>query len=208
MKENKNIDLISYQGVHRIETYPVPEEALREALLNAVAHKDYASAIPIQISVYEDKIMLWNPGHLPQDWTIEKLKGKHSSQPFNPDVANAFFRAGMIETWGRGIERIMDSCRSATVPTPLIRYEQAGMWIEFLFNPTKISPKKGTTTQETTQEKIVALLRSHPSITRRALAGMIGLSEEGIKYHLNKLKSSGRVQRKGSTKAGHWEMTE
>jgi len=81
MKE-KNIDLISYEGVHRIETYPVPEEALREALLNAVAHKDYASAIPIQISVYEDKIMLWNPGQLPQDWTVDKLKGKHESEAF------------------------------------------------------------------------------------------------------------------------------
>lgn len=68
--------------------------------------------------------------------------------------------------------------------------------------------EKKPTTQETSQEKIVALLRSNPSITRRALAGMVGLSEEGIKYHLNKLKSSGRVQRKGSTKAGHWETTE
>ena len=56
---------ISYEGIQRVETYPVPEEALREAVTNAIAHKDYASAIPIQISVYDDKIMLWNPGHLP-----------------------------------------------------------------------------------------------------------------------------------------------
>lgn len=200
--------LISYQGVHRIETYPVPEEALREALLNAVAHKDYASAIPIQISVYEDKIMFWNPGQLPPDWTVDKLKGKHESEAFNPDIANAFFRAGMIEAWGRGIELIMESCRSALVPTPLIRFEQTGLWVEFHFNPKKTETEKGPTTQETTQEKIVSLLRSNPSVTRKALAGLIGLSEEGIKYHLNKLKLSGRLKRKRSTKAGQWEISE
>jgi ATP-dependent DNA helicase RecG len=64
---------ISYKGIQRVETYPVPEEALREAVTNAIAHKDYASATPIQISVYDDKIMLWNPGHLPSGWTAARL---------------------------------------------------------------------------------------------------------------------------------------
>ena len=88
---------ISYVGIQRIETLPVPEAALREAVLNAIIHKDYASGTPIQISVYQDQLMLWNTGELPPDWTVAKLKGKHPSHPFNPDVANAFFRAGMIE---------------------------------------------------------------------------------------------------------------
>ncbi len=82
---------LSYQGIQRFETLPVPEAALREAVLNAIIHKDYSSGTPIQISVYPDKLMLWNPGELPLDWTVAKLKGKHPSQPFNPDVANAFF---------------------------------------------------------------------------------------------------------------------
>lgn len=51
----------------------------------------------IRTSVYDDKIMIWNPGQLPEDWTVEKLTGKHSSEPRNPDIANALFRAGMIE---------------------------------------------------------------------------------------------------------------
>ena len=93
---------IRYQGIQRVETFPVPDAALREAVLNAIIHKDYASGTPIQISVYADKLMVWNPGQLPQAWTVAKLKGKHSSQPFNPDIANVFFRAGEIEAWGRG----------------------------------------------------------------------------------------------------------
>jgi len=124
---------ISYRGLQRFETFPVPEAALREAVLNAIIHKDYSSGTPIQISVYPDKLMLWNPGELPLDWTVAKLKGKHPSHPFNPDVANAFFRAGMIEAWGRGIERIMEACRMANAPVPALRYEPSGLWVEFSY---------------------------------------------------------------------------
>ena len=101
---------ISYEGVHRRETFLFPYEATREALLNAVVH-DYASGIPIQISVYDDRIVLWNSGVMPENWTMEKLLGKHPSQPYNPLLANAFFRAGYIEAWGRGIEKIAEECR-------------------------------------------------------------------------------------------------
>jgi len=64
-------------------------------------HKDYASGIPIQISVYDDHLVLWNPGELPERWTLKAMLGKHPSQPFNPLLANAFFRAGYIESWGQ-----------------------------------------------------------------------------------------------------------
>lgn len=90
---------IEYQGLQRKETLPIPIEALREAVLNAIIHKDYSSGIPIQISVYDNKLMIWNEGELPQDWTVAKLKIKHPSRPYNPDIANAFFRAGLIESW-------------------------------------------------------------------------------------------------------------
>ena len=75
-------------------------------------HVDYGSAIPIQISVYDDHIVFWNPGILPETWTLKKLLGKHHSQPFNPLIAGAFFRAGYIEAWGRGIEKIEHECRA------------------------------------------------------------------------------------------------
>ena len=123
--------LISYQGLQRIETLQVPEAALREALLNAVVHKDYASSVPVQISVYPDRLLIWNAGHLPPAWTVERLLGKHPSVPFNPDVANTFFRAGQIESWGRGIERMMQVCRAAGAPDPVLRHEETGLWVEF-----------------------------------------------------------------------------
>jgi ATP-dependent DNA helicase RecG len=100
---------ISYEGVSRRETPSFPETALRESLLNSVAHKDYSSGVPIQISVYTDHLVFWNSGTLPEQMPLEKLFQKHSSIPFNPDIANAFFRCGDIEAWGRGYKKILDS---------------------------------------------------------------------------------------------------
>ncbi len=123
---------ISYQGIHRVEIFEYPEDAVREALLNAVAHKDYSGSAPIQISVYKDKIMIWNQGALPENWTIEKLtKGKHPSMPYNPDIANAFFRSGYIEAWGRGFSKMTIQCLEAGLPEPLYYDDMSGFWVVF-----------------------------------------------------------------------------
>ena len=126
---------IGYRGIHRVETLPVPEVALREALLNAIMHKDYSVGAPIQIRVHGDCLKIWNPGELPENWSLENLLKRHSSRPFNPAVANAFFRAGEIEAWGRGIQRIFDACREAGTPKPRIEYQPGDLWVEFPFPP-------------------------------------------------------------------------
>lgn len=121
---------ISYEGIHRVETFEYPEEAVREALLNAIAHKDYSGLTPIQIRVYKDRILIWNEGQLPENWTIETLLEPHSSKPFNPDIANAFFRSGYIESWGRGINKMTEQCLASGLPEPLFYYKSSGFWVE------------------------------------------------------------------------------
>ncbi len=122
---------ISYEGIHRAETFEYPEEAIREALLNAIAHKDYSGLTPIQIRVYKDKILIWNEGQLPENWTIKTLLEPHASKPFNPDIANAFFRTGYIESWGRGINKMTEQCLASGLPEPLFYYKSSGFWVEF-----------------------------------------------------------------------------
>jgi ATP-dependent DNA helicase RecG len=126
---------ITYEGLQRVETYPVPRAALREAVINALIHKDYTSGAPIQISVYANRLMIWNPGQLPADWSPERLLTKHPSKPQNPDLAQVFFRTGLIEAWGRGYERIMDACCEAGTPLPTVRHDGAGLWIEWEWVP-------------------------------------------------------------------------
>lgn len=122
---------ISYEGLNRIEKYEYPKNAVREALLNAVSHKDYSGNTPIQISVYDDKLLFWNEGQLPDNWTIENLLAKHPSKPFNPDIANALFRSGYIEAWGRGTIKIIKECIKFGIPKPKYYYDMSGFWVEF-----------------------------------------------------------------------------
>ena len=88
---------ISYKGLERMEPLEYPETALREAILNAIIHKDYSSTYTF-LRVYDDRLHLWNPGTLPEELTIDKLKQEHSSYPRNRNIANAFFKAGYIES--------------------------------------------------------------------------------------------------------------
>lgn len=129
---------IRYEGVQRIEEFLFPELALREAILNAVVHKDYSSGIPIQISIYDDKVVIWNSGQLPEDWTLERLHEKHPSVPYNPLLANAFFRAGYIEAWGRGIEKIDRECRMSTTAV-----EKNIEYLKFHGHVKRHGPRKG-----------------------------------------------------------------
>lgn len=117
---------ISYDGLHRIETTEYPYEAIRETLLNAIVHRQYMGA-PIQISLYDDKIMIWNFGTLPEPMTFEDLKHKHASHPRNPILADVFFKGGLIESWGRGTLKIIDECESAGLPTPEIAEMTGGI---------------------------------------------------------------------------------
>ena len=143
---------VSYDGIFRRETPPAPSEALREAVLNAVAHRDYGNPAPIQIRVYDDRIALWNPGALPPDWTLDKLMGTHSSAPHNPGIANAFFRAGMVEAWGRGIGGIVRACRSAGTAQPQWVVEPGGLRLEFVFTRAGHEPRSRKTAGEPAQE--------------------------------------------------------
>jgi len=125
--------VIHYEGIQRVERFPVPRPALREAVLNALVHRVYAVPAPVQIRIYDDRLTIWNPALLPQGWTVEKLRGEHASIPFNPDIANAFFRAGEIESWGRGIHQIFQSCLDAGSPQPRLHYEPNELLLEFPF---------------------------------------------------------------------------
>jgi ATP-dependent DNA helicase RecG len=126
LKQRYIISTISYEGIQRIERPEYPDAAIREAILNAIVHKDYTDST-IQMSIYNDKIILWNPGKLSEDLTIEKLKSKHPSRARNKNVAEVFFKAGYIESWGRGIEKMIDALKGDGLPEPIFE-ENSGVF--------------------------------------------------------------------------------
>lgn len=215
--------LISYEGIQRIESLPIPKEALREALLNAIVHKAYESLTPIQISVFDDRLDIFNCGYLPEDWDVEKLLGRHNSRPYNPDIANAFFRAGEIESWGRGIERIIRACKDAHVPKPSIKYTTGELLTTFHFSKeyqTALTKPNAIDTDNTKEnvekmwrkrgenvEKLLSIINNSPTITINAIAIQIGMSRRWVEEQIKKLKSDGVIRRVGPDKGGHWEVT-
>ena len=122
--------LITYRDIQRIEQFMFHRNATREILLNAVVHKDYSSCNPIQISVYEDRMYIWNDGEMPEEFnSTERLFQKHSSKPYNPKLANVFFKSGMIEAWGRGFDKIREACESYGGPLPEYEISKSGIMV-------------------------------------------------------------------------------
>ena len=195
--------IIRYEDIQRIDELPVPRTALREAVMNAVIHKFYGSGNPIQISIYEDKLMIYNSAILPAGWTTETLMGKHNSEPANPDIANAFFRAGDIEAWGRGIERIIDECHIYGCPTPEWKVTENGIWTTFYFKTAqKVTPKS----REKSREKIIRLIKETPTITQKEIADALQLSVKAVEKQIRNLKAEGLLLRVGGDKGGYYEI--
>jgi len=144
--------------------------------------------------------------------------------------ACAFFRAGQVETWGRGIQRIFEACEAQGSPRPVIRCEARDIWIDFPFapehlaavgdRPTGDAPGAGTKektkektkenigrkTKEKTGDKLQRCMREHPTASTAELAESLGLSRMGIEWQIRRLKRLGLVIRVGPDKGGHWDV--
>lgn len=196
--------LISYEGISRVETYEYPKEAIREALLNAVAHKDYSGGAPIQIKVFKDRIMIWNDGQLPDNWTISNLLKKHASKPYNPDIANTLFRSGYIESWGRGIEKMMNYCLETGIPVPNYSFEGSDFLVEFRKD---IYHEEYLIDLGLNERQIEALLffKSSRVITNSEYQTKFEISERTARYDLANLVERKLLLKSGDKKSTKYE---
>lgn len=195
---------IRYEGLQRIEELEYPEEALREAILNAIVHKDYTDT-SIQLSVYNDKLMLWNPGKLPLDLSIEQLKEKHSSKPRNKHVAEVFFKAGYVEAWGRGISRIIEGCIQKGLPEPRFEEHNGGVMVTFYKAFSFENWLKDVEKQlSEKQVKLLIEINKDHSITSSELAVILKTSKPSVERLIKELKGIGLLSREGTPKKGKY----
>ncbi len=223
--------LITYEGIQRIERFMFHPDACREILLNAVVHKAYESCNPIQISIYEDHMYIWNEGSMPTELdSTEKLFEKHSSKPYNPKLANTFFKSGMIEAWGRGFDKIRNGCEEYEGPLP--KYDLSGgvmvlcnacpLYLQLLRknggettltanDPIQQVTEKVTdqvTDQVTDNEmEIIKFLLKNPAYTTTELAKMLKVSRKTISKRIGVLKEKGIIERVGSDRKGYWKIS-
>lgn len=216
---------IFYEGMQRIERYFVPEEALREAILNALCHKQYQSGVPVQISVYEDRLYIANCGCLPENWTLHNLMQKHASAPYNPNIAHVFYLAGFIESWGRGIEKICSACKNAKVPMPEYTVNPGDIMIKFSAPEelvvrsvtSKVTEKVTDRVTDRVTEKVIEnlddksmqilkLLVEDPGFKSTHIAERLSLSRKTVYFRLKKLREKGIIERIGSDRKGYWKV--
>ncbi|NYB52070.1 MAG: putative DNA binding domain-containing protein [Methanobacteriaceae archaeon] len=115
------------EGVERVEEFEYPLEAIREAVTNALCHRDYRINSNVQIRIFEDRIEIWGCGPLPEPLTVEDLKKAHDSIRRNPLVAKCFYRIGFVEEWGTGTQRIIKSCLENGLPEPLFEIKSGSL---------------------------------------------------------------------------------
>ncbi len=189
------------KGIQRKDIWDYPIEAIREAVINALIHKDYSSTAEIQIRIYDDKIWVWNPGKLPPQLTVDDLKKEHSSYPRNPLIANAFYLAGFIERWGSGTKRIVDLCKKQGLPEPEYREEQGGFSVWFYKDIyTEDNLRKMGLNER--QIKAIVHIKEKGKITNKEYQRLTGISKPTATRELKSLVEMGILKQQGVTGKG------
>jgi ATP-dependent DNA helicase RecG len=132
IRKNINVKFRITGKPQRKEIWDYPLNALREAVTNAICHRDYSELSDIQVKIYDSFIQIWNPGGLPFGLTIDDLYDPlHTSKPRNKLIAQIFYDTGFIERYGSGIQRMIEECMKMNIPEPEFAEKFGGFTITF-----------------------------------------------------------------------------
>ena len=205
---------ITYEHDRRVETYPFAREAIREAIYNALVHNCYMFGTPIQIRIEDEAIVISNSCILPEGWTVATLLQPHNSIPYNPNLAKVFYLAGYIENWGRGIQKIFETCEELGAPKPEYSILGNGITVRFLaLKSAVLGSSKGSKAQdepldEPLEKRLIEIIRDNPNTTLDELGTIVDVSRSTVKRTLKKLTDEGIVAHIGGKRFGHWEINE
>jgi len=185
------------KGLRREERLEIPVEALREALTNALCHRllDSPSG-SVGMSVFDDRVEIENTGHLPNELTVETIKQSHRSFPQNPIIAEALFKTGFLESWGTGVQRMMDACKDAGLPEPEYGTDGLFVWITFKrprldTNLDTISDTSSDTNSDTISDTLILSAKQNEVL----LYCMVERSSREILNHINVTYQNKNIQK-------------
>ncbi|MFA6333119.1 MAG: ATP-binding protein, partial [Methanoregula sp.] len=201
---------ISGETPERKEHWDYPLPALREALMNALVHRDYFKKNEqIMIKIYDDTIWFHNPGGLPKGLSIEQLKEKPQSIPRNPLIARIFYLAGYIERYGSGIQRILTSFADAGLPEPEFQTDTWGLALTMKKDIFTGEYLAGMGLNER-QVNAVIYVKIHGRITNREFIGLTAqkVTTKTASRDLKRLCDIGILKQIGTTGKGtFYQMT-
>ena len=194
---------ISYEGTHRREKLEYPYEALKEAVINALIHRDYSNTSNLQIKVFDNKLVMYNGALLSSEVPIEKFDKPHQSKPFNPLIASVFYKAGFIENWGKGTLNIINECIKYGLPKPTYEYEWTAVRITFYKNDFKEKINEGI------NEGIKLLyiyIQNNPFHRISQISKQLNIPSKTLERWIKQLKDENRIEYKGSKKTGGYSV--
>ena len=221
-----------HKGSEAPREYDIPEEVVAEAVINAIAHRDYTSSASVQVELFSDRLVVRNPGRINPAIKKEDLFVEHSSYPNNNLIADQLYQVKYIEKFGTGFTDLVDGCRSAGLSDPVIDDEHSGfaltIWRKRVNAAAETNKKTNKKTNKNTNKKtlggiaegafgqiqltgsskvvLTAILKT-PEISIAKLSQTTKLSVEGVRYQIAKLKSLVGLVHVGPDKGGHWEVT-
>ena len=201
VKYDIRVDKSDLEGLQRKEVWEYPREAMREALINALAHRDYTVSANVQIRAEDDHLSLWNPGRLPKGIQIEQLKEQvHPSVLRNPLIAQVLYYAGLVERWGTGTTRIIERCANQGLPEPTFEEVDNGFRLTLtkdIYQPARL--KKLSLNER--QIKIIKIVKEHTQIRLSDLVEILTeVTDRTLRRDLNLLVEKGLLHAKGEKK--------
>lgn len=214
---------IHYEGLQRIEQLEIPDKALRELIYNAISHKAYTGPA-IQMRIYDRSIELWNYGLLPKELTPATLLQKHSSYPRNHNIANVFYKAGFVESWGRGFKKIAEEFERACLPLPTIEENGGGVMaiVQRKTIDEVIAERGGNVGNMSVtnvgnvsvrklsgrQRNIISMIEENPFVTAKEMSVTMSVTKRTIERNLSVLQKAGIIRHEGRVNAGVWVILE
>jgi ATP-dependent DNA helicase RecG len=196
------------QGVNAPGVPEIPSAVFEELLVNALAHRDYLVSAPIRLFIFDNRIEIISPGHLPDNLTVAKIRAGNSNIR-NP-ILVSYIAKGLLpyRGLGSGIKRALEHWpaidfsddREGSLFTATVHRQEVKSSAEL-----DSSSEKGS---EKSSEKVLAFLKADPELTAREIADKLGITPRAVEKQISKLREEGRIRRIGPDKGGHWEVAE
>lgn len=213
-----------------------PRDAIHEAILNALAHKNYDSGTPVQVRVFDDRVYIDNVGRPPRTWTVAALLGRHTSRPNNPTLVGALRHLGVIDGWGNGIGTMRLLCMEAGTAEPLFELHDDETTVCFPLDADSMLASSVESSPLSTQaplthselpevqtaarakalqhdisltlndEKVLAMIDIDGRLTAPRIAKNLNISESTVRRSFRRLRELGLITRIGSDKSGFWQV--
>ena len=201
-------------GLLREEKLELPIEAMHEALINALCHRQIDRTLTnVTLAIYDDRVEISNPGCLPPEIPVEKIKEPHKSYPRNKLIAQVLYLTAYLERWGTGVERILQKCIEYDVPEPEWTASEYDVSITFWRKSRKrldeCNDKNGENSGENKlterQLLIYEILKVNGENTAKSLARILSMSQRTVEREISFLRRQGFIDKDG-TKSGVWRI--